>query len=154
MKFKASLAAMIVAATGLSTATAQDKAPADVTDPVSLRMHVMANVGKATGIGGRMLKGEIDYNPQAGRAVFLTMNAAALGFFRLFPQDSTSPESEAADAIWTDRQGFRDAVAKFIADTGTAAAAPVNNIDQFREQFGMVTQNCKACHEDYRVKKN
>lgn len=145
--------AIALATAGLALASGSDK-PADPTDPISLRQHLMANLGKATGIGGRMLKGEIDYNPQAARAVLLTMSSVALGFGRMFPEGSTSPDSEARDTIWTDRAGFRAAVAKFIADTEAAAAQPMGSIDEFRAQFGAVTANCKACHEAYRIKKN
>jgi cytochrome c556 len=145
--------AIALATAGLAFASGSDK-PADPTDPISLRQHVMANLGKATGLGGRMLKGEVEYNAQTARAVFLTMSSVALGFGRMFPEDSMSPDSEAKDTIWSDRRGFRDEVAKFIALTETAAAAPVGDIDAFREQFGAVTASCKSCHEGYRIKKN
>lgn len=145
------LAAMI-AASGISFAH-ENHRPTDIADPISLRTNAMKNVGQATGIGARMLRGQLDYDPMTARAVLLTLNTGALGFYRMFPEDSQAEDSDAAPAVWEDRAGFREAAAKFIADTEAALNAPIGTIDQFRTQFGMVTQNCGSCHKVYQIER-
>lgn len=136
------------------TAAAHGDAPADPSDPVSLRMHMMKNVGASMGMAVKMVKGEEAYDPRVAEAAFRVMNAAALGIGAQFPEGSTHGDSEASPKIWSDRAGFDAAVAKFIADTAGAAAAKPATLDDFRPIFGQVAGNCKSCHEGYRVKKD
>ncbi len=135
-------------------AVAQNDAPADPSDPISLRQHMMKNVGAAMGMAGKMAKGEEAYDPRVAEAAFRVMNNAALGFGGKFPEGAMSEASEASPKIWEDRAGFDAAVAKFIADTAGAAAAKPTTLDDFKPVFGQVAGNCKGCHEAYRVKKN
>lgn len=150
IRFAATAFAMILA----GAATAHGDAPADPSDPVSLRMHMMMNVGAAMGMAGKMAKGEQPYDARVAEAAFRIMNTAALGMGDQFPEGSMTEKSEASPKIWTDRAGFDAAVAKFIADTAGAAAAKPASADAFKPLFGKVAGSCKGCHEGYRVKKN
>ncbi|MEM8741281.1 MAG: cytochrome c [Pseudomonadota bacterium] len=153
MKRSLTLAAVsLIAAAGIALAH-ENHRDTDLADPISLRTAAMKNVGQATGIGARMMKGELAYDPMTARAVLLTLNTSALGFFRMFPEDSQAADSDAAPAVWDDRAGFREASAKFIADTELALAAPIGTIEQFGVQFQAVTQNCGSCHRTYRIKR-
>jgi cytochrome c556 len=123
-------------------------------DPVSLRQHMMMNVGAAMGMAGKMAKGETPYDAAIAEAAFRIMNTAALGYPAHFPEGSLTDVSEAGPKIWTDSAGWDAVSAKFIADTETAVKAKPADLEAFRPVFGMVAANCKACHQDYRVKKN
>lgn len=149
MKLKLMLAAACVAATaGAPMAVAAD-------DPIATRKAMMKNVGAATGVGGAMMKGEMEFNAVAAELVLRTMNTAALGFGELFPAGSESGgDSTAAPSIWEDRAGFDAAVAKFAADTASGIAAKPANLDAFKAAFGAAASNCGSCHKAYRVKKN
>ncbi len=121
-------------------------------DPSADRQAVMKNVGAATGVGGKMMKGELEFDPVAAQLIFATMNAAANGFGYLFPEGSeTGNETEASPKIWEDRAGFDAAVAKFAADT---SGIQITDMDSFKTAFGAATKNCGTCHEGFRVKKN
>lgn len=135
---------------GLGVAQAAD-------DPIKTRQAVMSSVGAAAGLGGGMMKGELDYTPAAGKAAIATMRAASMTFGSYFPDGSTTGNTEAAPAIWSDRAGFDAELAKFAGATEKAVAASGKagpaDIDAFKAAFGPVLGTCKACHEGYRVKK-
>ena len=100
----------------------------------------MKNVGAATGVGGKMMKGEMDFDPVAAQLIFNTMNAAANGYGYLFPAGSeTGNETEASPKIWEDMAGFEAAVAKFAADT---ANIKITDMASFQTAFGAATKNC------------
>ncbi len=125
---------------------------AQAADPSADRQAMMKNVGAATGVGGKMMKGEMDFDPVAAQLIFATMNATANGFAYLFPEGSeTGNETEASPKIWEDRAGFEAAVTKFAADT---SGIQITDMDSFKAAFVAATKNCGSCHEGYRVKKN
>lgn len=124
-------------------------------DPVVNRQAAMSHVGAAAKASGAMLKGEVDYDAAKALLALRIMNATALGFGSQFPEGSeTGAETEAAPAIWSDRAGFDAAADKFIADTKAAIDAAPADLEAFKAAFGGVAANCKACHKDYRIKKN
>ncbi|MGG7566169.1 c-type cytochrome [Rhodovulum sp. DZ06] len=147
-------AAAALFAIGSAAVAHGDMGPADLSDPVSLRMHMMKNVGAAMGALGGMAKGEIAYDAALAEQSFRVMNSAALGFAAQFPEGSATHDSEASPKIWSDAAGFEAAAAKFLADTASAMAAKPADKDAFMPVFGQVAANCKGCHQDYRVKKN
>ena len=148
------LAASAVLLAGAASADSHDKVKPELGDPVSLRMNMMKNVGKAMGELGAMAKGEKKYERRVAMLGFRVMNAAALGLSDQFPEGSdTGHDTEAKSTIWSDRAGFEAAVAKFIADTAAATEGGVGDEEAFKASFGKVAENCKGCHEDYRIKK-
>ncbi len=123
-------------------------------DDIADRKAIMKNVGGAMGELGKIMKGEAEYDARVAVLAFRTMNAAALGIGSHFPEGTeTGGETTVAPAIWSDRSGFQAALAKFQADTAAAIAAAPADKDAFQPVFGQVASNCKACHENYRVKK-
>ncbi|GGB50488.1 cytochrome C556 [Roseibium aquae] len=127
-------------------------------DPIAVRKAVMQSVGAAAGLGGGMMKGEIAYTPAAGKAAIASMNAAALSYGDFFPEGSESGgDTTAAAAIWEDRAGFAQELAKFASATGGAMQASGKDgpadLDAFKAAFGPVLQTCKSCHEGFRVKR-
>ena len=128
-------------------------------NPISTRKAMMQNVVTAAKLGGAMLKGQLDYNPVAGQLVLRVMNQASLAVGELFPKGSeTGMETTASPKIWSDRAGFVKALAKFQADTSAGFMKPEDleffDKQAFGEAFGQAVTNCKACHQEYRVKKN
>jgi len=126
-------------------------------DPVGVRKQIMTSVGAAAGLGGGMMKGEIDYTPAAGKAAIATMAAAAASFGSFFPEGTDAGDTTASPKIWEDAAGFQAALDKFAADAGAAMAASGKDgpadLDAFKAAMGPVMGNCKSCHEAYRVKK-
>jgi len=139
----------LIAAAGFAAAAAQ---AAD--DPIATRQAIMSSVGAAAGLGGGMMKGEIDYSPAAGKAAIATMQAAALSYGDFFPEGSDQGETGATAAIWENPDGFAGELAKFAAATTSAMEASGKSgpadIEAFKAAFGPVLGSCKSCHETYR----
>lgn len=126
-------------------------------DPVAARKAVMQSVGAAAGLGGGMMKGEIGYTPAAGKAAIATLNAAAHTYGDLFPEGSDlAADTTAAPAIWDNRAGFNDELAKFASAAAAAMTAAGKegpaDLDAFKAAIGPVFASCKSCHEGFRVK--
>ncbi|HMB48601.1 MAG TPA: cytochrome c [Afifellaceae bacterium] len=140
----------LVLAVGCVSATASA-----AEDPIVTRKAIMQSVGAAAGAGGGMLKGEIPFNPAVATLSLRTMRAAAHSYGSFFPEGSdTGMETTASPKIWEDMAGFSEKLAKFQADADAAVEAKPADLESFKTAFGSVAQNCKGCHEAYRVKKN
>ncbi len=151
-KFTAFAAAFALTLGALATlpAVAQDAA-----NPIDQRQKLMKQNGKDAKAAGQMLKGEADFDPAEAERIFTEMHDVAMKFGDLFPEDSkTGGDTEAAPAIWNKPDAFKTASTKFQTDTRTAMDARPETLDAFKQQFGMVAQNCKGCHEEFRVKKD
>ena len=119
-------------------------------DVILERQALMKNIGAAAGAGGKMMKGEAEFDLATAQLVLKTMNTAALGMGYMFPEGSeTGHKTRAASAIWSNSSGFADAVAKFVTDTG----GNVTDEASFKAAFGAATQNCGSCHEGFRTAK-
>ncbi|MFC6656890.1 c-type cytochrome [Roseibium salinum] len=123
-------------------------------DPIKTRQAIMSSVGAAAGLGGGMMKGEIDYVPAAGKAAIATMRAASLAYGDYFPAGSDQGDTAALPAVWEDRAGFDEKLADFAAAAEKAVEASGKegpaDVEAFKAAFGPVLQACKACHETYR----
>lgn len=121
-------------------------------DPIAERQAKMKEMGGAMRVLVPMARGQADYDAGAALAAFVRMNDAAQGYGDLFPEGSeTGGDTRARPEIWTDRQGFDAAVLAFDEDLAAAVAAEPATLDEFRPVFGMVAENCGACHEKYQV---
>jgi cytochrome c556 len=124
-------------------------------DPISTRRAIMQSVGAAAGAGGGMLKGEIPFDPVVATLALRTVRAATYSFGDYFPAGSeTGMDTTASPKIWEDMAGFSEKLAKFRADADAAANSKPATREEFKTAFGNVAQNCKGCHENYRIKKN
>ncbi len=125
-----------------------------IAEPIADRKAAMKNVGMAMGTLVKMLKGQMDYDPNAALLSFAVMNNAAIGITSLFPAGTeTGGETTAHAKIWSDMGGFETAMGKFKDATAAAIAAKPADLGAFKAEFGKVAGNCKACHETYRVAK-
>ena len=124
--------------------------------PVEMREAAMKEVGKSTKLLGEMVKGETAFDAAAANEALTAMAAAVADFGTYFPEGTAlagENENAAAETIWTDRAGFDAAVAEFQQDIAAAVEAAPQSQDALATSFAAVAQNCKSCHEDYRVKK-
>lgn len=127
----------------------------DASDPIDQRQKLMKQNGKDAKAAGQMIKGEAAFDPAMAQRIFTGMHEVALTFGDYFPEDSrTGGDTEAAPAIWSKPDEFQAALTKFRTDTRTAMDAAPQTLDAFKQQFGMVAENCKGCHEEFRVKKD
>lgn len=122
---------------------------------VKERMDAMSEIGDSMKSVGRMLKSG-PYDPQvaiaAGNAI---AGHAGEALTELFPEGSLQPQSEANPAIWNDWPAFED----HAGDLQSAALALKTlaeagaNKQQLAGAFGDLAGTCKACHQEFRVKK-
>ncbi|HWM81367.1 MAG TPA: cytochrome c [Pseudolabrys sp.] len=123
-------------------------------DAIAARKALMKGVGAETGVGAKMIRGELPFDLERAKKIFATYADAAGKMPGLFPDDSkTGGETSAAPKIWQDMAGFKDHFAKFGADA-KAAGSSVSDLDSFKTSFGAVTRGCGGCHESYRIKKS
>ena len=123
--------------------------------PIEDRKAIMKGNGRDTKMGGDMLKGVVPFDAAAANKILANYAAAAKAFPAHFPTNSkTGGETEAAPAIWDKPADWKAATAKFQADTTAAAALKPTDAASFGKAFGMVTANCKSCHEGFRIKKS
>ncbi len=81
----------------------------------------------------------------------LAANGEKFDVDALFPAGSDSGDTKASPKIWEDMAGFKAAEDKFEADVAAALAAPAQDLDAFKAQFGAIAANCGACHQTYRL---
>ena len=78
---------------------------------------------------------------------------AAKPYASYFPNEQeVSPNTEAAETIWTDRSGFNNSVLKFVNDIEFALNAEPESLDDFKPMFSKITENCQSCHQVNRSK--
>ena len=129
-------------------------AVAATADPIANRQNIMKNVGAATGVLGKMAKGEMEFDALQAQLALRVLNAASYGFGELFPEGSESGgDTEAKDTIWSDRDGFNKVLASFQETTGAAVAAPPGSQGDVGAALGAIGKTCGTCHEGYRIKK-
>jgi cytochrome c556 len=124
-------------------------------DPIAARRTLMKANGDAAKTGAAMAKGETPFDLAAAHKIFATFEDAATKMPALFPDDSKTGGDTAADPkIWENMADFKAKFAKF-GDDAKAADAQVTDLDTFKASFAAIGKNdCGACHQNYRIKKN
>src|SRR5216684_226776 len=76
-------------------------------------------------------------------------------FSVLFPDSikGLKPEGDyyASAKVWTDRKGFEAHAASFAKAVGDAKGK-IKDLDTLKAAFPAINDECKGCHETYRVK--
>ena len=140
---------------GLSAAAVQAQQAGNAENPITKRQMLMLSNGGAAGLGAAMVKGEAPFSPAAANAVLADFRAVGYTFGDYFPEGSqTGGDTEASPRIWEDMAGFQAQLADFREDAEKAAAAKPQDLEAFKAAFSAVAENCQACHEKYRIKKN
>lgn len=140
---KKSLFVLFMAAVALPAAAGEG--------PQQKRHELMEKVGKAAKPVGAMLKGESDYDWATAEKSLQTFNKVSGKFGGLFPEGSDTGETEAAPAIWEDREGFEQALQGWADATAAALDAAPATLDDAKPVFGEVFKACKNCHDTYRI---
>jgi cytochrome c556 len=121
-------------------------------DPRHDRHELMEDVGEAAKPVGGMLKGEAPFDPDILMASLQTFQNASMKFGDLFPPGTeTGMDTEAAPAIWEDREGFEQALANWREAIDAAIAANPMNLEDAKPVAGAVFKACKGCHDTYRL---
>jgi cytochrome c556 len=120
--------------------------------PQNERHELMEGVGKAAKVIGAMFRGEAEYDAAAVQESLATFQESAGKFGDLFPEGSETGEgTEAAPAIWEDRDGFNAALQEWADATAAAIAAAPATLEDAKATVGPVFQTCKGCHDNYRI---
>ena len=142
-KFRAPMLALMLTAS--SFALAGDS-------PQHERHELMEGVGKAAKVIGKMFRGEAEYDAAAVQQSLATFEKAAGKFGDLFPEGSETGEgTEAAPAIWEDREGFDAALTDWADAIATAIEAAPATLEDAKATVGPVFKACKSCHDNYRI---
>jgi len=129
----------------LMTAIAQD-------DPIKQRQQLMKEVRQAAKPLGGMMRGSAEIDADTIAESLAVFERAAATYGDMFPKGSeTGGGTEAAPAIWSDREGFEEILDKWAAATAAAQGMTVTTQDEARAALGPVFQNCKGCHDNYRI---
>lgn len=143
---------LALAATVLALGSA---AIADHHDPIHERHELMESVRDAAKPVGLMLRGETDYDADVVMESLELWRSVGTKFGDLFPEGSeTGQGTEAAPAIWEDREGFNDALAQWREATDKAIAADPQTLEAARPIIGPVFNTCKNCHDSYRIEED
>lgn len=120
--------------------------------PAHERHELMEEVRDAAKPVGQMLRGEADYDADTVMASLGVWQSVGEKFGDLFPEGSQDAEgTEAAPAIWEDREGFNAALSKWRTATAAAIEANPQTLEEARPVVGPIFQSCKGCHDTYRI---
>lgn len=121
--------------------------------PQEQRHELMEDNGGAAKTIGKMLEGEAPFDAAAAMEAMQTWRQVAGQFGDLFPDGSeTGYDTEAKATIWSDRDGFNEALAAWSEAVDAALAADPQDLEALEAAAGPVFKKCRACHEEYRVK--
>jgi len=118
-------------------------------DPAHERHELMEGVRDAAKPLGEMLQGKAEYDQATAMASLQTFADAGEKLGSLVPEGSQG--GEAAPAIWEDPDGFAEKIAKWQEATAAAIAAAPGSLEEAKPILGAVLQNCKGCHDSYRI---
>ncbi len=139
----------------------QAAAPAPEANParkaVEVRKAVFTLIANNFKPIGDTLQGKVQYDAaevkkRAARVAFLSDFVG-----EAFPDVSNIglPDTKAKSEVWSDRAGFDKKVADFREHAATLAkvsATETTASDAFKTAAAAVGQDCKGCHEAYKVK--
>lgn len=126
-------------------------------DAIETRRAAFNLIGKSFKPIGGILKGEVDYNSVnvselVNRVVFLN------GFLHgAFPEDSNigEPQTKAKAELWTNKEDFKKRLKEFKTNSENLLAVTAREksaTGAFKEAAQKVAQDCKGCHDNYKVK--
>ena len=122
-------------------------------DNIKKMKNAMQQVRESVKVLFPISKGKSDYDDFLVISMLEQMLDAAKPYASYFPNEQeVSPNTEAAETIWTDRSGFNNSVLKFVNDIEFALNAEPESLDDFKPMFSKITENCQSCHQVYRTK--
>lgn len=137
-------------AAGLTLAILPHRVQAQ-SEAIAARQAILGSFGNAVKEPGSMLRHEATFDLAIVQASLKTIAEGAPKLKTLFPDDSKSGAyTEALPVIWDKKDEFLKIVDQ-LAASATAARAAVKDEASFRNEWGKVSSNCRACHKVYRV---
>ena len=133
-----------IAATG--AAIAQDS-------PIKKRQALMKKNGDAATLVTAMFKGEKPYDAAVAANAIKGIGASMDEFITLFPEGSTSKDSDAKPEIWKNKADFEGWAGQVKEDTAKAVAAAAGGMATLQPAFAELGKSCRGCHEKYRAEK-
>ncbi|MBT8469587.1 MAG: cytochrome c [Deltaproteobacteria bacterium] len=128
------------------------QAATDDDDPRHVRHELMEGVRDAAKPVGAMLKGEAEFDADTLMSSLKVFHDASGEFGDLFPPGTeTGMDTEAAPAIWEDREGFDQALADWRAAVEKAMDAKPATLEDAKPVVGPIFNTCKNCHDTYRI---
>ena len=122
-------------------------------DPIAARRAILKGFGDATKAPAAMLKGEEKFDLAKVQAALKTYSEGAKKLPALFPDTSkTGGDTAALPKIWEDKARFESLYARLDKDAAANMSAIVDEAS-FKREFPKQLGDCKACHDDYRAKK-
>jgi cytochrome c556 len=123
------------------------------TGVVKERMDLMKRQQKDMKVIGDMAKGSKPFDAAKAAESARDISVTARKIHELFPEGSADRHSEALDTIWIEWDRFA-ANADELESVANALAVTLEGTDQnWKSAFQKVTDVCKSCHQDFRVKK-
>lgn len=116
------------------------------------RQTIFKGWGDATRPVGAMLKGEAPFELAKVQAALAAYVDGTAKLPALFPDNSKTGKTEASPKIWEEKAKFEAGFTK-LSDAAKAAQTAITDEASFKANIGKVLGNCKACHDDYRIKK-
>jgi cytochrome c556 len=140
--------AVTALALGVSAATAQD--------PIAARKALMKSNGQQFyGVLNKMQRGQDPYDQTKVDAAFAALVDNAQKLPPLFPASSKparpSGDYDASNKVWENKSDFDAQLAKLAKDIGDNRAK-AKNLDELKDVYRAINQNCGGCHEHYRHK--
>jgi len=127
-------------------------AVADDEGDIKYRQAVMKGTAGHAGAIAQIAKGTVSHDDQlVGHA------HALLELSKMVPaafKNKTSGESAAKPEVWSDMGGFEAKAKDFQTAAMAIAEASKMGPDAVKGKLGDLFDTCKACHKEYRVKKD
>lgn len=123
-------------------------------DPIATRKKLMDGNGAAMGAAVGMVKGEIPFDPRIAMAALQSFDSVAFAFGDYFPEGSGQGDTSASPNIWSDPAKWQAQLDDFRKDAEAAVAAKPQDLEAFKAVLGPIGEDCGACHEGFRVKRN
>ena len=122
---------------------------------IEYRQSVMTVIGWNFGPMAAMMKGDKPYDKGAfARNAANVAYLAPLAIEGFTPGSDKGKDTEAKPEIWTKMDDFKAKMDKLNTETTKLAAiAKTGTFDDIKKQFGATGGACKACHDDFRIKK-
>lgn len=122
---------------------------------IKQRMDQMGSLKDAMKMIGEMLKADAEPKEKiVNEAAALIKAASGSHLVMLFPEGSLKAPSEATEAVWQKRAEF-EALARRLEEGGNALAQSATGTRQdVVGAFTALSETCKSCHEQFRMKSN
>lgn len=121
-------------------------------DAIEARQTILKGIGDDTRPVVAMLKGEAPFDLAKVKTALKTQAEGADKLPGFFPDNSRTGRTEASPRIWAEKERFFGLYAKLAADA-RAAETSITDAASLKAVFPGLLADCKACHDDFRVKK-